>query len=67
MKRKQLTGLFATIIMGLLFIPIFSQAEEAYRVSADDSLSIIVFGEEDLSFDNSESGHRWKAFLPLDW
>jgi len=65
MKRKQLTRLFALFMMGLLFIPIFSQAEEAYQVSADDSLSIIVFGEKDLSFDNIKVGTDGKLSFPL--
>ena len=65
MKRKQLIQLLALLIIGLLFMPTFSQAEGAYKVSADDSLTIIVFGESDLSFSGIRVGTDGKLSFPL--
>jgi len=55
----------ALLFLGMLCTSLFSNAEEAYRVAAGDSLNVVVFGESDLSFVGAKVGTTGNLSFPL--
>ncbi|RLA21654.1 MAG: polysaccharide export protein [Gammaproteobacteria bacterium] len=65
MDIKQMKNIIACLFVGLLCASPISSAEEVYKVSADDALTIIVFGEKDLSFSGIKIGTDGNLSFPL--
>jgi polysaccharide export outer membrane protein len=65
-KIKQTKNIIiATLFAGLFFASSAPNAEDVYKISADDSLTIIVFGEKDLSFSGIKVGTDGNLSFPL--
>ncbi len=62
---KQTKNIIAYLLAGLFFASTASNAEDVYKISADDSLTIIVFGEKDLSFSGIKVGTNGNLSFPL--
>jgi len=65
MVTKFLKNIITYLFVGLLHVTTVVHADEVYKVSADDALTIIVFGEKDLSFSGIKVGTDGNLSFPL--